>query len=121
MKYPLGTLVPLSEVILKEGELIAENERYVLYDYKVQNTGFSISLTVLKPGKSTRGHRHVNEQFYFFATGTGTMDLEQKLIEVKPLSLIRVESNTFHKINNPNKITLIFVAFPVMRENIRYD
>ncbi len=120
MKHALGTLVPLSEVILKEGELVTENEQYVLYDYNVKNTNFSISLTVLKPSKSTRGHKHLNEQFYFFVTGIGNVDIGEKQTEVKPLSLIRVEPNVFHKINNPNKISLIFVAFPVQRELIEY-
>lgn len=121
MKYPLGTLVPLSELILKEGELVAENDKYVLYDYKVENTNFSISLTILKPCKSTRGHRHVNEQFYLFVTGIGNMEIGEKQTEVKPLSLIRVKPNVFHRIDNPNNISLIFVAFPVLRELIKYD
>ena len=62
------------------GEIIKDNETYVLKDNKTLNN-LVLSSTELKAGQSTRGHKHEGqEEVYYFVSGAGLMELDDNKI-----------------------------------------
>ena len=60
------------------GEVVKEDDRYVVKDNKILNN-LVVSSTQLNPNKQTSGHNHKGqEEVYFFVEGTGTMWLDKK-------------------------------------------
>jgi len=81
------------------GEVIKDNETYLLKDNKLLNN-LVLSSTDLKPNMSTRGHDHVGqEEVYYFVKGTGTMDLDNKTINVGPGDVVLIEDGVFHRVH----------------------
>ena len=57
------------------GEVVKDNETYLLKDNKLLNN-LVLSSTDLKPKMSTRGHAHAGqEEVYYFVKGSGKMEL----------------------------------------------
>lgn len=108
------------------GELVRSDERYDLYDASFED-GFTISMTILKPGRETRGHSHENQEAYLFLKGRGKLllrseDGEEVVHEVdansKPGQMFLIESNWFHKVINESDEDMIFVClFPGERRH----
>ena len=81
------------------GEVIKDNETYLLKDNKTLNN-LVLSSTDLKPNMSTRGHKHNGqEEVYYFIKGNGTMELGDKRIEVDPGDVVLIEDGVFHRVH----------------------
>ena len=91
-------------------ELVKSNETYDIYDYKMDR--LVISMTVLHPGKETRGHAHNDiEETYVFLEGRGQMQVGEKpKIEVEPKDIVIIPEGDFHKVFNPGDSDLVFLA-----------
>ena len=82
------------------GDVIKDNETYILKDNKTLNN-LVLSSTDLKPGKSTTGHAHSGqEEVYYFVKGEGKMELispnaEKITHDVKPGSIILIQDGFF--------------------------
>lgn len=84
------------------GEVIKDNETYLLKDNKILNN-LVLSSTDLKPNMSTRGHKHKGqEEVYYFVNGNGTMELDDKTINVYPGDVVLIEDGVFHRVHADN-------------------
>ena len=80
------------------GEVVKEDDRYVVKDNKMLNN-LVVSSTQLNPNKQTSGHNHKGqEEVYFFVEGTGTMWLDEKEMSVKKGDVVLIEDGVFHKV-----------------------
>jgi mannose-6-phosphate isomerase-like protein (cupin superfamily) len=93
------------------GEIVKDNETYVLKDNKTLKN-LVVSSTDLKPGMSTRGHTHAGqEEVYYFISGTGQMELDDKKFNVQGGDVVLIEDGVFHRVHNGSKSnTLYFVC-----------
>ena len=93
------------------GEVVKDNETYVLKDNKTLKN-LVLSSTDLKPGQSTRGHSHAGqEEVYYFISGTGSMELNDKKFNVQGGDVVQIEDGVFHRVHNSSKAnTLYFVC-----------
>ena len=81
------------------GEVIKDNETYILKDNKLLNN-LVLSSTQLHPGQTTRGHKHEGqEEVYYFVKGAGTMWLDEKEISVKAGDVVLIEDGVHHKVS----------------------
>lgn len=81
------------------GEVVKDNETYLLKDNKTLNN-LVLSSTDLKPNKSTRGHKHEGqEEVYYFVRGSGTMELDEEIITVDPGDVVLIEDGVFHRVH----------------------
>jgi quercetin dioxygenase-like cupin family protein len=93
-----------------EGDVVKQDERYVVIDNKALNN-LVLSSTLLHPGKSTSGHRHAGqEEVYFFTMGVGTMQLDDETFAVKAGDIIQIKDNVFHRVFNDSNDELYFVC-----------
>ena len=83
-----------------DGQIVKDNETYILKD----NTSLKnlvISSTTLHPGKSTRGHSHAGqEEVYMIISGSGTMELDDKKIDIQGGEMVLIEDGVFHRVHN---------------------
>ena len=93
------------------GEVVKDNETYVLKDNKTLNN-LVLSSTDLKPGQSTRGHSHPGqEEVYYFVSGTGEMELDGERFTVQGSDVVLIPDGAFHRVHNTQKYsTLYFVC-----------
>lgn len=88
------------------GEVIKDNETYVLKDNK-DLKNLVLSSTELKPGQSTRGHRHSGqEEVYIFVQGFGKMivgDEDSKPFHVEFGDVVLIPDGAFHRVFNESK------------------
>ena len=93
------------------GEVVKDNETYLLKDNKTLNN-LILSSTDLKPGQSTRGHSHAGqEEVYYFVSGTGEMELGDQRFTVQGSDVILIPDGVFHRVHNTQKYaTLYFVC-----------
>ena len=92
------------------GELIKDNAQYQLFDNKTLKN-LMLSKTKLRAGQSTNGHRHAGqEEVYMFTKGTGKMELDHKIFDVKEGDIVLIEDNVFHKVHNTGDYWLEFVC-----------
>ena len=81
------------------GEVVKDNETYLLKDNKLLNN-LVLSSTDLKPNMSTRGHKHEGqEEVYYFVKGNGTMDIDDTTFNVAPGDVILIEDGVFHRVH----------------------
>jgi len=100
------------------GELIKDNAQYQLFDNKTLKN-LMLSKTKLRAGQSTNGHRHAGqEEVYMFTKGTGKMELDHKIFDVKEGDIVLIEDNVFHKVHNTGDYWLEFVC---VFDGKRYD
>ena len=85
------------------GEIVKDNETYILKDNKTLKN-LVVSSTELKPGKSTRGHKHEGqEEVYYFVSGVGEMELDDKKFAVQGGDVVLIEDGVFHRVHNIGK------------------
>ena len=72
--------------------------------------GYTLSVTYLKPDKSTRGHTHKWDEAYYIGRGVGLMQLNDKYIRICEGQFVGVPPNTFHRIFNTGILDLAFVC-----------
>ena len=93
-----------------EGEVIKDNDTYLLRDNKTLNN-LILSSTRLKPKKETRGHSHRGkEEVYYFVEGEGVMILRYDKFEVKAGDVVLIPDGAFHQVQNPTEEDLYFVC-----------
>lgn len=92
------------------GEVVKDNETYVLKDNKTLKN-LVVSSTALKPRQSTRGHSHAGqEEVYYFVSGTGEMELDDKKFNVQGGDVVLIEDGVFHRVHNFSNTELYFVC-----------
>jgi mannose-6-phosphate isomerase-like protein (cupin superfamily) len=92
------------------GDVVKDNETYVLKDNSSLKN-LVVSSTDLKPHQSTRGHRHEGqEEVYYFVSGAGVMELNEKRFNVQGGDVVLIEDGVFHRVHNPNNTSLYFVC-----------
>ena len=92
------------------GEVVKDNETYVLKDNKTLKN-LVLSSTELKPGQSTRGHSHAGqEEVYYFISGTGTMELDEEKFNIQGGDVVLIPDGAFHKVHNQSPTPLYFVC-----------
>ena len=92
------------------GDIVKDNETYVLKDNKTLNN-LVISSTELHGLQSTRGHRHEGqEEVYYFVSGTGEMELDNEKFEVQGGDVVLIKDGVFHRVHNTSNTKLYFVC-----------
>ena len=92
------------------GEVIKDNETYILKDNKLLNN-LVLSSTELHPYKSTRGHNHSGqEEVYQFVSGSGEMQIDDERFPVTAGDIVLVEDGEFHRVFNTGHLGLYFVC-----------
>lgn len=82
------------------GEIVKDNETYTLEDNNALDH-LTLSKTTLKPGMSTRGHSHEDqEEVYFFERGRATMIVGEESHAVIPGSIVLIPKGHFHRVIN---------------------
>jgi oxalate decarboxylase/phosphoglucose isomerase-like protein (cupin superfamily) len=90
------------------GEVVKDNETYLLKDNKTLNN-LVLSSTKLYRGQSTRGHSHAGqEEVYFFVQGTGVMLVDEERFRVGPGSVMLIPDGAFHRVINDGDSNLLF-------------
>jgi oxalate decarboxylase/phosphoglucose isomerase-like protein (cupin superfamily) len=90
------------------GEVVKDNETYLLKDNKTLNN-LVLSSTKLYRGQATRGHNHAGqEEVYFFVQGTGVMMVDEERFRVEPGSIVLIPDGAFHRVINDGDSNLVF-------------
>jgi oxalate decarboxylase/phosphoglucose isomerase-like protein (cupin superfamily) len=93
------------------GEVIKDDETYVIRDNKTLNN-LVLSSTKLHKGKQTRGHRHPGqEEVYFFIQGTGKMivgDETDEPFAVGAGDIVLIPDGAFHRVINDGEMNMLF-------------
>tara|TARA_R100000734_G_C3304317_1_gene94834 strand:- start:2 stop:331 length:330 start_codon:yes stop_codon:yes gene_type:complete len=93
-----------------QGEVVKDNETYLLKDNKALNN-LILSSTRLKPYRQTRGHSHEGkEEVYYFVEGEGVMLLGDETFHVKEGDVVLIPDGAFHQVDNPTDKDLYFVC-----------
>lgn len=81
------------------GKITKEDERYTVKDNTSLNN-LVLSSTDLKPEMSTSGHLHEGqEEIYYFVSGSGRIELDNKTISVKENDVILIKRGVFHRVH----------------------
>lgn len=93
------------------GNVIKDDETYLIKDNKTLND-LVLSSTKLLKGKETRGHRHPGqEEVYFFVQGWGKMIVgneDTEPFDVSPGDIILIPDGAFHKVINDGEMHMLF-------------
>jgi len=90
------------------GEVVKDNETYLLKDNKTLSN-LVLSSTQLYRGQSTRGHSHAGqEEVYFFVQGTGIMLVDEQRFRVNAGDIILIPDGAFHRVVNDGEMNLVF-------------
>ena len=90
------------------GEVVKDNETYLLKDNKTLNN-LVLSSTKLYRGQSTRGHSHAGqEEVYFFVQGSGVMIVDEERFRVGSGSVVLIPDGAFHRFINDGEMHLVF-------------
>jgi oxalate decarboxylase/phosphoglucose isomerase-like protein (cupin superfamily) len=90
------------------GEVVKDNETYLLKDNKTLNN-LVLSSTKLYRGQATRGHSHSGqEEVYFFVQGTGMMLVDEQKFRVNAGDIILIPDGAFHRVINDGEQNLVF-------------
>jgi oxalate decarboxylase/phosphoglucose isomerase-like protein (cupin superfamily) len=90
------------------GEVVKDNETYLLKDNKILNN-LVLSSTKLYRGQATRGHSHAGqEEVYFFVQGTGMMIVDEQRFRVNAGDIILIPDGAFHRVINDGEMNLVF-------------
>lgn len=100
----------LADMIMQDGfHVRAKNEDYIVLDK--EDAGFIHSITILRGGKSTLGHSHLNPGTYYFCDGISSDGLEMYLDNVKVDILkdrVRIPPNVHHRVVNTSQHARLF-------------
>ncbi len=102
----------MKQVTVKDigGEIIKDNDQYLLKDNKFGNK-LVLSSTFLRANQSTNGHEHKGqEEVYFFVDGQGQMEIDNNKFDVKAGDVICIEDGEFHRVHNTGHYGLYFVC-----------
>ena len=108
-----------------EGEIVKDNETYILEDNNFLDH-MTLSRTYLKPGQSTRGHSHDNqEEVYIFTEGSGKMIIEETEYDAVPGDTFLIKAGKFHRVVNnsdsdPCAFTCIFEKYDRSSDTAKY-
>jgi len=108
-----------------EGEIIKENETYILEDNNFLDH-MTLSRTFLKPGQSTRGHSHENqEEVYIFTNGDAIMIIGEDEHEALPGDTFLIKAGKFHRVINksatkPCAFTCVFEKYDRSGDDAKY-
>lgn len=95
------------------GEIVKQDERYIVKDNKFLNN-LVLSSTKLNPGKQTSGHRHVGqEEVYMFVSGKGQMIVDgddYRNFAVKTGDVVLIPDGAFHQVINNSSEELYFIC-----------
>ena len=92
------------------GEVVKDNEVYLLKDNKTLNNLVLIS-TFLRANQNTTGHTHKGqEEVYMFVSGKGEMEIDGKKFNVREGDCVLIEDGEFHKVYNTGHLGLYFVC-----------
>ena len=81
------------------GEVVKEDERYIVKDNKLLKN-LCLSSTKLNPNMSTSGHEHKGqEEVYIFLEGWGTMELGEKTINVQKGDVVLIQDGVYHRVH----------------------
>ena len=81
------------------GEVVKEDERYVVTDNKTLNN-LVVSSTKLNAKMSTSGHSYKGqEEVYYFVDGSGRMELDDESISVMQGDVVLIEDGVFHRVH----------------------
>ncbi len=91
-------------------DLVLDNERYKVYDLKLEH--LTVSITKLHPKKETRGHSHENiEEVYICFDGKGVIQIGEEKIPFEKGDIVTIPLGVFHRVFNTNsKKILSFMA-----------
>lgn len=93
------------------GEIVKDNETYLLRDNKSLKN-LVLSSTLLYRNQSTRGHRHPGqEEIYFFVQGSGKMivgDENSEPFNVYTGDIVFIPNGAFHRVINDGEMNLLF-------------
>lgn len=93
----------------KVAKLVKSDERYDVYDFKMEN--LVVSVTLLHGGKETTGHSHDEaDEVYFFAEGRGEIQLKDKKHKVNKNDIVVIQRGHFHKVFNTTDKDLVFMC-----------
>lgn len=98
------------ETVKSKGRLVADDERYRIYDYRLDD--LTISLTELKKGQETRGHSHDSnaEVYIFLGGGNATMTVGDERFQVDGGAVL-IPRGEFHRVTNRSKMSdLLFLS-----------
>ena len=94
----------------KGWNVIKEDERYVVTDNNILNN-LVASTTYLNPSHSTTGHKHPGqEEVYIFMQGSGSMEIDERTLEVKAGDVVLIEDGEFHRVHNSGQEILEFIC-----------
>jgi glycerol-3-phosphate cytidylyltransferase len=93
------------------GTVVKDNDVYKIID-NIELNGLTVSTTLLKPSKSTNGHKHEGiEEVYYFISGYGTIIIDNTERNVKSGSTLMIPDGAFHKVtNNSSEEDLVFIC-----------
>ena len=98
-----------TETFKDVAELVLDNERYKVYDLKLEH--LTVSITELHPGKETRGHSHENvEEVYLCLEGNGEIEVGEERMTFEKGDIITIPLGAFHRVYNKSKKVLKFMA-----------
>lgn len=100
-----------------------ENDRYILTDFDINKARpFSISVTELKPGQSTRGHRHPRPEIYFFIS-EAVLQLDTQKYLITSGEIVVVPGNAFHRVSasHPQSAPSFMSVFWGSRDDLHPD
>ena len=90
--------------------VVKEDERYVVTDNNILNN-LVASTTYLNPSHSTTGHKHPGqEEVYVFMQGSGSMEIDEKTLEVKAGDGVLIEDGEFHLVHYSGQEIVEFVC-----------
>jgi len=94
----------------KVGRVLKKDDVYTVIDVSKLDR-LVVSMTVLHPGKETKGHSHADaDEVYFFIEGSGKMKVGTKKFAVKKDDIILIKRGLFHRVFNVSKKELKFVC-----------
>ena len=71
----------------------------------------SMAEAVVPPGAATHMHVHsASEEIYRFLSGTGTMRLGKRRLDITPGDTVRIPAGTAHAIRNDGERDLVFLC-----------
>jgi len=92
------------------GEVIKDNEQYLLKDNKF-GKNLILSSTMLRANQSTNGHKHEGqEEVYHFVKGKGEMEIDGNRFDVQEGDIVCIEDGEFHRVHNTGHLGLYFVC-----------
>ena len=97
-----------------KGNLAKSNDRYEVYDNSNLRQ-LIVSKTILKPYKSTTGHKHKGqEEVYIFLKGNALMEIEhtntRRIEKVTSGSIILIEDDDYHRVHNKTGESVEFIC-----------